>query len=713
MRMVMLLLVFLYSFSSDIYAQSNAKPNEQKRSVVVKKADLTVLPAKAKRFALIVGIDNYQSSQLTKLGGAVNDAKALAETLETYAGFPKEQIYLLTSSTGKIGENFSSASEANRANILRTLAIIGNSIPKDGLLLVAFSCHGMQRDKKGDKVYILPSDAQTLTTDLLEETALNVGKLKEKVLATGVEQVIFLIDACRNDPEAGKGETDNLLTKEYLKAFSFNYDEKNKDVNAFATFFASSEGERAYEDAEKKQGYFTYALIEGLKGAAANSQGEVTLINLKSYLERVVPTRVKKSTGEKQLPKIEIGGYKSESLVLSVIPKVNTSKPPEEEVTIPTGTLIIVTKEAGIKLELDGVDKGVSVANNQELKLKGHPARTVTIVAKKAGKPDKVEKFEIKPDQDNKILIGWDEIAVTPTTPTNNPSVSTVYKPAGTAVAPMIRSYSYETVTIDSKGDIKNRENKQAGYYEEDLGKGVKLEMVEVASGEFMMGSSETEVDRFSDEGPQHQVRVEGFYIGKYEVTQGQWKAIIGSNLNPSNFKGDDNLPVEKVSWEEAKEFCKKLSEKTGREYRLPSEAEWEYAARGGTRTAFGLGETITPGVVNYNGDYPYGGATKGEYRGKTVKVGSLGIANGYGLYDMAGNVWEWCEDGWHDSYKGAPTDGRVWESGADNSYRVLRGGSWLDYAYYCRSAVRGRLAPGNHDNVGFRVVVGAARTLQ
>ncbi len=302
--------------------------------------------------------------------------------------------------------------------------------------------------------------------------------------------------------------------------------------------------------------------------------------------------------------------------------------------------------------------------------------------------------------------------------------------PSGRVAPPTFRSYNYDTLILDKTGKVKEKLTGQASYYEEDLGVGIKLEMVYVPNGSYEMGNDEKEGVEFIKEvkrycescsaeewvnwaKPQHQVRVEGFYIGKYEVTQGQWKAIIGSNLNPSYFKGDDSLPVESVSWEEVKEFCKKLSEKTGREYRLPSEAEWEYGARGGTTTAFGLGETITPQVVNYDGSYPYEGATKGEYRGKTVKVGSLGIANGYGLYDMAGNVWEWCEDGWHDSYKGAPTDGKAWEGGTDNSRRVLRGGSWFLNASLCRSAIRLRYAPGVHNDLGFRVVVGAARTLK
>jgi formylglycine-generating enzyme required for sulfatase activity len=173
---------------------------------------------------------------------------------------------------------------------------------------------------------------------------------------------------------------------------------------------------------------------------------------------------------------------------------------------------------------------------------------------------------------------------------------------------------------------------------------------------------------------------------------------------NPSNFKGD-HRPVENVSWHEAVEFCQRLSQQTHRDYRLPSEAEWEYACRAGTTTPFHFGETIAPDIANYNGNYTYGAGPKGTYRGQTTDVGSF-PANSFGLFDMHGNVWEWCLDHWHENYKGAPNDGSAWVTGGDSNYRMLRGGSWFVNPWYCRSAYRLRYAPGNQDNgLGFRVV--------
>jgi formylglycine-generating enzyme required for sulfatase activity len=201
--------------------------------------------------------------------------------------------------------------------------------------------------------------------------------------------------------------------------------------------------------------------------------------------------------------------------------------------------------------------------------------------------------------------------------------------------------------------------------------------------------------------------------MGKFTVTQAQWKAIaslpkvkIDLNPDPSNFKGS-NCPVEKISWHEAVEFCDRLSRKTNRKYRLPSEAEWEYACRAGTTTPFHFGETITTDIVNYDGNYTYGSAPKGEYRQTTLPIGSFKIANAFGLYDMHGNVWEWCADHWHENYQGAPTDGSAWITGGDGDRRLLRGGSWYDYPGSCRSADRDRYVADDRVNgIGFRLAL-------
>ena len=229
-------------------------------------------------------------------------------------------------------------------------------------------------------------------------------------------------------------------------------------------------------------------------------------------------------------------------------------------------------------------------------------------------------------------------------------------------------------------------------------------EMVVIPAGGFVMGSPEDEKQRLATEGPQHGVKIAApFAVGKYEVTQDEWQAVMGSK--PSNFKGGRN-PVEMVSWEDAQAFVRKLSEKTDKQYRLLSESEWEYVARAGTTSPFYTGDRITTKQANFDGNYTYNGSSKGEYRKRTVKVGSF-PANRFGVHDMHGNVWEWVEDCWHSSYGGAPTDGSAWESKnkGDCTRRVLRGGSWLNNPRDLRSAFRHWFNTTYRSNrVGFRI---------
>jgi formylglycine-generating enzyme required for sulfatase activity len=273
------------------------------------------------------------------------------------------------------------------------------------------------------------------------------------------------------------------------------------------------------------------------------------------------------------------------------------------------------------------------------------------------------------------------------------------------------------------------RQSKQVQGFVENCNS-VDLDMILIPPGTFTMGAPSTEEDSLDSERPQHQVSLPFFFMGRYPITQAQWKAIaqlepISQRLDPdcSGFKGD-NRPVENVSWQDAIEFCARLSRHTGKNYRLPSEAEWEYACRAETTTPFHFGETISTELANYDGtDAQYGAYGRGEkgiYREETTDVTLFKVANAFGLSDMHGNVWEWCLDPWHQNYDNAPRDGRVWEDENDNRYQnildsinvliedkrnhVIRGGSWNSYPWGCRSAARS----GNdnrYDYGGFRVV--------
>jgi formylglycine-generating enzyme required for sulfatase activity len=274
------------------------------------------------------------------------------------------------------------------------------------------------------------------------------------------------------------------------------------------------------------------------------------------------------------------------------------------------------------------------------------------------------------------------------------------------------------------------RSSSRAQYYTQTIIEGIGIDMVLIPGNSFQMGASEKEEGFFADEAPQHPVTVQSFCMGRYPVTQAQWAAIatlaqIKRHLapQPSNFSGND-LPVEQVSWLDAEEFCLRLSRHTKQEYRLPTEAEWEYACRAGTTTPFHFGKTISSEVANYCAQdreiegktYPgkYGAGQLGEFRRKTTPVGSFKVANRFGLSDMHGNSWEWCQDHWHSNYEGAPKDGSAWINlnAEENDPRVLRGGSWHYSPRNCRSAVRYHHIPDNRsDLIGFRVV-SRARTL-
>jgi uncharacterized caspase-like protein len=261
-RLLAITLCFAQAVASTA-PDSTVRGNTTARDLVVQ--PITRWPASAKRWALVIGVDRYRDKQISPLHGATNDAKSLTEALVRYAGFPSDQVILLASDQPE-------EREPTRVNILRRLANLTSLVPKDGLLLVSFAGHGIQR---GGQAFLMPADAQ-ISNDIrfLEETALSVTHMHEWIRAIEASQVIIILDACRNDP-VGRTDAPNPLTEAYTKAF--NFDVRNREVKAFATFYATDVGQRAYEYSEKNQGYFTWAFVQGLMGEAANERGEVTI----------------------------------------------------------------------------------------------------------------------------------------------------------------------------------------------------------------------------------------------------------------------------------------------------------------------------------------------------------------------------------------------------------------------------------------------------
>lgn len=265
-----------------------------------------------------------------------------------------------------------------------------------------------------------------------------------------------------------------------------------------------------------------------------------------------------------------------------------------------------------------------------------------------------------------------------------------------------LTEYEFETVLLHKTGEVIKKIKSKAMSFLEVLPSDLVIEMVFIKGGIFNMGESTGLT--FEDNKPAHPVTVPPFYIGKYPVTQEQYQCIMGI-LPPLREKGAEN-PVERVSWFDAVKFCKKLSKITRKKYRLPGEAEWEYACKASTNTPFYFGETITTDYVNYVGLHTFALEPKGIYRHKSTKVGIF-PPNLFGLYDMHGNVFEWCEDSWHPNYINAPGDAHPWVNNSQS--KVIRGGSWHEPPEVCSSIARVRYnAYEPEDRIGFRLALSA-----
>ena len=264
-----------------------------------------------------------------------------------------------------------------------------------------------------------------------------------------------------------------------------------------------------------------------------------------------------------------------------------------------------------------------------------------------------------------------------------------------------METLDFETPTLDDTGKVITWTRHTARRFTEILSGGITLEMVMIPAGIFQMGS----LPRYGneEERPLHWVSVGEFAMGRHLITQAQWEAVMGTPPK-CRFKGRA-LPVERVSWKAARRFCNQLSTKTGRQYQLPSEAQWEYACRAGTSTPFSFGETLTTEVANYVGAQTYMREPPGPVRHCTTPSGTF-PPNAFGLCDMHGNLWEWCEDNWLEDYSTATRAGEAYLKRGD-VYRAARGGSWHDPPSSCRSATRLRVLESDADEiVGIRVCV-------
>ena len=609
----------------------------------------------AKNWAIIIGINKY--SYLEHLKFAKTDAEAMHHWLLQEGGFDPQGLFLFTDDSDPILTEPPIPTEPSFGHLdtFFDVQFERQLLTSADNLWFFFSGHG-NRGLGGD--YLMLSDSNPRR---LEQTALSVSYITERLRNWGAGNVVMFVDACRNVENQARGGTITL-----------------QDYQGMIAFYSCRTKEKSLEVKSIKRGAFTHILLQALEETKRQNRC-LTVAELEQYLMTEVP---KLSPNQHPLARVE-PTYKSNFVLFGEAQKSN-------------------------------IESLKNLAYRKVVEDKKEEARELLIHANIAAKGGDLDIIN--------LLV-------------NLSSSSRVVK--SKSIEPLdLLTDKFETVTFDYRGEIIGRKSRTARYYTQDLGKGITLEMVAIPGGTFTMGTEDEEIERlvkkfnwegFRKERPQHQVTVPPFFMGKYPITQAQWRAIasrtdlkvkqdLDLNLNPAYFKDSpdsDRRPVEQVNWDHAIEFCARLSKLTGREYRLPSEAEWEYACRAGTTTPFYFGETITGKLANYCASETYAEEAKGEDRQQTTPVGQF-PPNAFGLYDMHGNVWEWCADTWHDNYDGAPTDGSAWIENGNDNLSPLRGGSWYYDPNRCRSAYRyDNDRRGNVDyDYGFRVVCGAGRTL-
>ncbi|MDJ0707088.1 MAG: SUMF1/EgtB/PvdO family nonheme iron enzyme [Leptolyngbyaceae cyanobacterium MO_188.B28] len=661
------------------------------------------------KYALLIGVGEYGES-LENLNASPKDAEALAEVLQNpkMGGFEVETLL-----------------NPNRNDLAVRLEVWFADRKADDTCVVFFSGHGLKDDRRD--LYFAARDTRKKKGSLLTSTAVAARNIYNWMNRCKAKRQVMILDCC------------------FSGAFGDVIPKDDGMVDLQGQLIAQAEGrvvltstnsvDYSFEQKDSELSVYTRYLTEGIRTGAADLDGdrkisvdelhryakdkvqesapamEPKIISLKEgegyrivlaqtpvddkalIYRKEVEAQVKRRRG-KISPTVR-RGFKRRQAQLGLSPE--EAKQIETEVCQPYEEFRekLTEFEQAVKeaLEFDP-ERGTETIEDlryllQVLKLRDQDVQDIL-------KKHKL-LFPPLPDETRGEKVS-------PPTPSPSPS-------------PTDSTFEYEVVTVDGKGKVTDRQTKQAEYQTEVLlGKGVSLELVMIPGGRFQMGSPEGK--GYGDERPQHSVTVKSFWMGKHPVTQAQWKAVAALpkverdlDSDPSNFKGDDR-PAEQVSWYDAVEFCQRLSQRTGQEYRLPSEAEWEYACRAGTTTPFHFGPTLTTDLANYDGNYSYDSGPKGEYRKQTTPVGSFKIANAFGLYDMHGNVWEWCLDHWHENYQDAPSDGSAWETEGDDSYRSRRGSSWYNTPVNCRSAHRGRRGPDiRYNSIGLRVVRVSART--
>jgi formylglycine-generating enzyme required for sulfatase activity/uncharacterized caspase-like protein len=635
------------------------------------------------KYALLIGVSEYQAEGLKPLPSAERDVEAMARVLQhpEMGGFPADQMTVLTNPT--------------RSQVETAIFQLFAGKRHDDLLLFYFSGHGVKDDT--GKLYFTVPETQKYQEAVMGHTAIAASMLHESMGRSASEYQVLVLDCCFSGAIA-KGMT--------IK------DDGGVDVRSQlggrgrAIFTASSSTQYSFQQDDLPLSVYTQFFVEGIEKGAADldGDGQISADELHRYvLEKV----------QKVNPKMTPQFYPVEEghrIYLAKSPKDDPALKYRKEVER-------WVKQGAFNVERDRFSVAARNLLEEQRKILQLSVDEAGAIVAEVLQP--IREYELKKEKYRQTLIDTQDDEDYPFCEATLNALDEYQMILGLrdedakSIARDVIVLPLQVPTVSSSAIQFLPSSPTQRSFILDLNNKVQLEMIAIPSGSFWMGSPDGEGNDM--ERPRHLVTIALFWMSKYPITQAQYQAVMGKN--PSHFKGD-RLPVENVSWHDAIAFCEKLRGKgvheENRHFRLPSEAEWEYACRAGTETPFYFGDTITTDLANYRGTdreyngtvYPgnYGSGLKGEYRENTTDVGVF-PANNFGLYDMHGNVWEWCADHWHRNYEGAPIDGSDWKSSNDSDPRLLRGGSWVFGPYNCRSAYRTDFSPDYMGSiVGFRV---------
>ena len=677
----------------------------------------------ASKHALLIGVSSYGEG-LTPIPSARLDVEALAEVLRDprLGGFPREQVVVLQ--------------DPQRTPMERAVAELFANRAADDLLLLYFSGHGF-RDDQRQLLFSCSESTKSKQGKPEPYSTVKARDVQAYMRASKSQRQLLILDCCFSGAFAeGMGVKDDGAID--LEGFGG----KGKAVLTSSASIETSSAPEAGDDLSM----YTRFFVEGIRTGAADLQqrGFVDAKDLHHYVESrlqelapaMSPQLIAIGAGREirlsRVPRDSTVDYRQKVEELAkrrrgVINKAGRMILQKMRANLPDGEQISDEQAEQIEAEVLGPWREYAkkltefealvadlVADGQGLSaLDWQDLRDLQAQVKLA-ESDLIEIFAKHGIAANPLLkLTADQSDRAAVHPPGDSSVEDAAE-AGELVALSVETAQVVKTRADA-GEVSwriDRRPLQVQGYRERLADGVELTMVQIPAGSFLMGSPSEEPGRYDDEGPQHRVQLQGFFMGQTPITQAQWQVVAGwqklqreLNSDPARFKGL-HRPVESVLWEDAIEFCQRLSQRFGRTYTLPSEAQWEYACRAGTTTPFHFGATLTPDLANYDGNHTYGEGPKGVYRQETMEVASF-PANPWGLYDMHGNVREWCLDQWHGSYQGAPADGSAWLDSDVNNYnhRLLRGGAWYDLPAFCRSAYRYNSPPVIRSFlIGFRV---------